>query len=37
MSYEEIARITKVPINTVKTRIFRARERLQLLLAEHRQ
>jgi RNA polymerase sigma-70 factor, ECF subfamily len=36
MSYEEIARVTGVPVNTVKTRIFRARERLQRLLAEYR-
>ena len=36
LSYDEIAKITAVPINTVKTRIFRARERLQLLLADHR-
>jgi RNA polymerase sigma-70 factor (ECF subfamily) len=36
MSYEEIAQVTGVPINTVKTRIFRARERLQQLLVEHR-
>jgi RNA polymerase sigma-70 factor (ECF subfamily) len=37
MSYDDIARITGAPLNTVKTRIFRARERLRQLLVEHRQ
>jgi RNA polymerase sigma-70 factor, ECF subfamily len=36
LSYEEIAATTSVPVNTVKTRIYRARVRLQELLAEHR-
>jgi len=36
MSYDDIARVTGVPMNTVKTRIFRARERLQKQLVEHR-
>src|SRR5438067_4310686 len=29
MSYEEVARVTATPINTVKTRIFRARLQLR--------
>jgi len=36
LSYDEIARVTGAPINTVKTRIFRARMQLRQLLAEHR-
>jgi RNA polymerase sigma-70 factor (ECF subfamily) len=36
LSYDEIAQVTAVPINTVKTRIFRAREQLQRLLVEYR-
>lgn len=36
LSYEDIARITGAPINTVKTRIFRARLQLRRLLMEHR-
>jgi RNA polymerase sigma-70 factor, ECF subfamily len=35
-SYEEIARVTGTAINTVKTRIFRARSQLRGLLVEHR-
>src|SRR5262245_31223592 len=31
-SYQEIAEITRVPVNTVKTRMFHARRRLQPLL-----
>jgi RNA polymerase sigma-70 factor, ECF subfamily len=36
LSYEEIARVTGAPANTVKTRIFRARVQLRKLLMEHR-
>jgi RNA polymerase sigma-70 factor (ECF subfamily) len=35
LSYDEIARITGAPVNTVKTRIFRARLQLRRLLVEH--
>ena len=36
LSYEEIARVIGVSVNTVKTRIHRARARLQQQLAEFR-
>ena len=36
LSYEEIAKVTGVAVNTVKTRIFRARAKLQQQLAEFR-
>ena len=32
-SYQEIAEITRTPVNTVKTRMFHARRRLQPLLS----
>jgi RNA polymerase sigma-70 factor (ECF subfamily) len=35
-SYPEIARILGCPVNTVKTRMFHARRRLKVLLAEQR-
>jgi RNA polymerase sigma-70 factor (ECF subfamily) len=34
LSYEEIAEITKVPLGTVKARIFRAREMLKRKLRD---
>jgi RNA polymerase sigma-70 factor, ECF subfamily len=37
LSYDEIAKVTGVPINTVKTRIFRARMQLRRSLVEHRE
>lgn len=36
LSYQEIARITGCPVNTVKTRMFHARRRLKALLSERR-
>src|SRR5579863_2375324 len=36
LSYAEIAVIEKIPVETVKTRIYRARVELQRSLAEHR-
>jgi RNA polymerase sigma-70 factor, ECF subfamily len=36
LSYGEIAKVSGVPVNTVKTRIFRARLQLRRLLVEHR-
>ena len=35
MSYQEIARILKVPVGTVKSRLFRARQMLQRKLYEY--
>jgi len=37
LAYDEIAKVTGVPINTVKTRIFRARMQLRRSLVEHRE
>jgi RNA polymerase sigma-70 factor, ECF subfamily len=36
LSYEEIAQVTQTPLATVKTRIYRARVKLQSLLVEFR-
>jgi RNA polymerase sigma-70 factor (ECF subfamily) len=36
LSYEEIARVTGVSVNTVKTRIYRARAKLRQRLEELR-
>ena len=35
-SYEDIARVTETSVATVKTRLFRAREKLKTRLAEFR-
>jgi RNA polymerase sigma-70 factor (ECF subfamily) len=35
MSYAEIAKVLEVPIGTVKSRLFRARQRLQAELLEY--
>jgi RNA polymerase sigma-70 factor (ECF subfamily) len=37
LSYEEIAQVTELPLGTVKTRLFRARELLQHHLRDYRQ
>jgi RNA polymerase sigma-70 factor, ECF subfamily len=34
-SYEEIADVLEIPVRTVKSRLFTARERLRLTLLEH--
>jgi RNA polymerase sigma-70 factor (ECF subfamily) len=34
-SYEEIAQVLEIPVKTVKSRLFSARERLRLTLREH--
>lgn len=36
LSYQEISEILRVPVSTVKTRLFRAREALRLKLSEER-
>jgi RNA polymerase sigma-70 factor (ECF subfamily) len=36
-TYREIATIVDCPVDTVKTRMFHARRRLKVLLAEHRE
>lgn len=36
LSYEEIAEVTDIPLNTVKTRLFRARRMLRAYVLEHR-
>ncbi|MEO0185548.1 MAG: RNA polymerase sigma factor [candidate division WOR-3 bacterium] len=35
LSYEEISKITNLPVTTIKTRLHRARKKLQSLLAEN--